>query len=60
MFISYLKVVSHPSTAVVGQAVTERSLSPLFGGELDNGRCATLLPVEEKERLGIFDEEWFL
>jgi hypothetical protein len=28
----------------------------LFGGDLDNGHCDTLLPVEEKEKLGIFDK----
>jgi hypothetical protein len=42
-------------TAVItGQLVTERNVALLFNGELNIGNCNALLPVEEKERLGIF------
>jgi hypothetical protein len=34
-------------TVVVGYVVTERKVSLLFSGELDNGDCDVLLPVEE-------------
>jgi hypothetical protein len=34
-------------TFVVGYVVTERRVSLLFSGELDNGDCYVLLPIEE-------------
>jgi hypothetical protein len=36
--------------------VTERNVSLLFNGKLDIGHSGALLPVEETERLGIFDK----
>jgi hypothetical protein len=35
--------------------VTERNASLLFRGELGSGNYDALQPVEEKEKLGIFD-----
>jgi hypothetical protein len=46
--------ILQPPTVTIGQAVTERNLSLLVCGEL-NGNRDSLLPVEEKERLGTFD-----
>jgi hypothetical protein len=41
-------------TITVCQVVTEINAPPSVRGELDNGHYDNRLPVDEKERLGIF------
>jgi hypothetical protein len=43
-----------------GQVATERNASILYIGELNNGNCDALLPVEGKGRMNTFEEVWFL
>jgi hypothetical protein len=37
----------------------ERNVSLMFNGELHNNHYDSFLPIEEKERLDIFDEVCF-
>jgi hypothetical protein len=48
-----------PLADVVGDVVTERNAYMLHNGKLDRSYCDILLPLEEKEKLGIFDEVLF-
>jgi hypothetical protein len=43
----------------VRQVVTKINASPSVRGELNNGHYDNRVPVEEKEKSGIFDEVWF-
>jgi hypothetical protein len=47
---------TQPSTVIVDQVLTEGIVFMLFDGEQDNGSSDALLPVEEKERLRIFEK----
>jgi hypothetical protein len=60
VFIYYLKAKSlNHLTVTVGRVATEINVSPLFRCELDNGHCDALLPVGEKEMLGLYVEVCF-
>jgi hypothetical protein len=50
--------ITPPTPVTVGEVVTERNASLLVSGELDNGYCDALLLVEEKQILGIIDEDF--
>jgi hypothetical protein len=53
----YLKANHSPTEVTSGQIVTERNVSLSVNGELDNYHCDDLLPVDEKGRLGTFEEK---
>jgi hypothetical protein len=46
-FVSECRV-THPSSVVVWEVVTERNASLLFSGELDNEHHDDILPLKEK------------
>jgi hypothetical protein len=48
--------VTQPLIVRVGQGVADSNLSLLFSGKLGICHC---LPVEETERLCVFDDGWF-
>jgi hypothetical protein len=48
-------------TVITGQVLIDRNVFLPFNGELVNGHCDALSPVEEKGSLGIFGEvKYFL
>jgi hypothetical protein len=54
LFITTAMRTSNPTTFIAGQDVSERNVL-LFSGERDYGHYYSLLPVEEKDRLGMSD-----
>jgi hypothetical protein len=49
---------SQPPTVIAVHVLTERNISLLFSGELHNGHCDALLPVEEKKRGQAFSTQF--
>jgi serine kinase of HPr protein (carbohydrate metabolism regulator) len=47
--------ITQPPTVMVGQVISERNASVSISGEQDTGHCEAVVPVEGKERLGVFD-----
>jgi hypothetical protein len=48
IYFLYECQITEPSTIIVGQVVTERTLCVLFTGELGNGYCDALMSVGKK------------